>query len=135
MGVRPGEEVICSVSGHRFEFRPAHREDTDSPVVAWVGMAVPMSLANLAAALWININCGMSFDDIADDTEARAIIMGTVFNDGAMAIDDTMRDLDEITPGTDASAILDAVRVRVAELFGPPPVVPAPRRPRSGATR
>lgn len=133
MSVRNSDHVIGQVNGRKVKFIASNREYEDTSVVAVVALTVPISLDDVAAALWIMVLGGLTFDELADDDVALSEIMSTVYNDGSLAIVNARCEMDELEPHSGAHwAIAQAARQRAAQLFGTTSTVPA-QRGRAGA--
>lgn len=115
-----------TINGHNVEFTSLHREDNDTPVTTSVTVTMPMSVEDLAAALWILVTGGMTFEELTDDQVARELVLETVFAEGGLKLADARQAMSATRPRTTEHRLARQVQARAVEVFGTP-AVPAPR--------
>lgn len=118
--------TTATIAGHEVEFTALHREENDTPVTTAVTVTMPMSLEDLASALWIVVNGGMTFEELTDDQVCRELVLETVFAEGGLKLSDARIAMEETRPRTADHHIARQVKARVAKVFGPT-AVPTPR--------
>jgi hypothetical protein len=124
------------VGRHRADFIPVHRECNNTPAALTVTLAVPMSLEDITAVLWVAIcGTGMPVCELAADPQwVHRVVCETVFAVGGFKVDDTRRDIVDIRVGHTDYPTLTELRHLVSRLYATP-AAPAPRRDLVGVTR
>lgn len=119
------------VAGHSMEIIAAHRQynPNPTPVVFHATFAVPLSMEDLVATLWVVCPCTAELAELGSDAEIRALLMDAIANGDAAAIEEAQCEIADVRPRTVDARHLAQVRAVVARVFTPAAVTaPAPRR-------
>jgi hypothetical protein len=111
-------QTTGTMAGHAVKFTAVHREENETPVAVELTMALPLSLEDIEAALWIVINGGMTFDELTDDDFVRQMVAETLLAEGGSSVTDARLALASFRPRTSEYVIARQIRRRVREVFG-----------------
>jgi hypothetical protein len=117
------EMASGSIAGQATRFIPVHRQHNETPATITLAMAIPMSLEDVAAALY-HVSDSWTMEELhcflADADQVRQLVPEALLAAGADEIESTRLGFADVVPGTAEFEYLAAIRVRVAELFGTP---------------
>lgn len=116
----------ATIAGHTVQFTPLHRDTNPTRPVLTVGMWFPVSVEDLAAALWVLVSTfGNPLADLLDPTQLHSDIVSTLFNQNR-EVEDARAEIAEITPDSAAWPLLCEVR-EIVDLFYSGPARPGRR--------
>jgi hypothetical protein len=114
--------VVGGVGRHEACFRAAHRDANTTPITTTVLLRVPMSHEDVEALFWRMLRDeGVSFADLADDTNACWFLLDAVVGHGVSTIDSYRDALAAVSPGDPDHEAVTQLRERVEQLLGPHP--------------
>jgi hypothetical protein len=116
--------ATATMAGRTAAFLPMYRDGNDTPIAFHATITLPVSYADLVAALWV-VTAGTPLDELDTDPTDRfgipAMVMDALVNDNA-GVTDALAAIDNITPGSPLAADLARVRAAVTAAFGLPQV-------------
>ncbi|NKE59399.1 hypothetical protein FXN61_22340 [Lentzea sp. PSKA42] len=119
--------ATATVNGATTEFTPCTRPGSmNTPVLATVVVSVPMDHDDLVAALFEWGNLDDSCTALADDDQARSLVVEAVVNVGLSRVEAVRDDIEGMEAGDGRRAWLTLCRKRVTQLF--PATAPRIRR-------
>ncbi|MGW6449788.1 hypothetical protein [Lentzea sp. NPDC055074] len=126
--------ATTTVNGVTTDFTPCTRPGyMDTPVLATVVVSVPMDYDDLVAALFEWGSLDDSCIALADDDQARSLVVEAVVNVGLTRVEAVRDEIEEMGAGDGRRAWLMLCRNRVTQLF--PATTPRPRRRQCAAPR
>lgn len=110
--------ATATVNGITTDFTPCTRpRSMDTPVLATVVVSVPMDHDDLVAALFEWGDLDDSCTALADDDQARSLVVEAVVNVGLSRVEAVRDDIEGMDAGDGRRAWLALCRKRVTQLF------------------
>ncbi len=114
--------AVGTLGGEPMSFPAAHRDSNSTAITTTVVFTVPMSHEDVEAALWQLVRDeGVTFNDLADDRNARWLLLDSILGRGVTAIESYRMDLEALSPVDPAYPMMLRLRTRVEALIGPRP--------------
>ncbi|MBP2321544.1 hypothetical protein JOF56_001929 [Kibdelosporangium banguiense] len=119
----PGDMTPGTVAGQPTQVIAQHRQNNTSPIALDMTAAIPMSLDDVTAVLWILWDgCCGPLEEITDDPAyMRRMVLETYLAEGGLRIEETLCRLANLTPADRDYADLQEMRAQVARVYSTGP--------------
>jgi hypothetical protein len=110
--------VVGSIGRHPVRFSAGHRVGNDTPAVTALEVSLPVSFADITAALWVATGNGVWQTDMAADPDAiHAVVAYTLVNHNT-DVAAARRELDTVPDGSSAWETVIGLRMAVVRAYG-----------------
>lgn len=106
------------IAGCDVEFLVPHREANRSQVVLRAEMTVPLSVEDIIAVLWEQVEWGLKPSDLDNAEFARQVVFESLLSSGIEAVMRAQETIRAMTPDHADYQALTELRARVSTLFG-----------------